>query len=155
MTFLQVLTLVLCAVLSRSVMSDFLWSHGLQPTRLLCPGDFPGKNTGVDCHALLQEIFPTQGWTHVLSLPALAGRFFTTSATWEAPEVLTLVGWYKAFIVPEPDYQLSVSFSDTSLLGCIGLAKMFTEVFDWPNTWVNQEGNLWLRHTYMATSTFV
>ena len=25
-------------------------------------GDSPGKNTGVDCHALLQGIFPTQGW---------------------------------------------------------------------------------------------
>ena len=24
-------------------------------------GDSPGKNTGVDCHALLQGIFPTQG----------------------------------------------------------------------------------------------
>ena len=24
-------------------------------------GDFPGKNTGVDCHAFLQGIFPTQG----------------------------------------------------------------------------------------------
>jgi len=24
-------------------------------------GDSPGKNTGVGCHALLQEIFPTQG----------------------------------------------------------------------------------------------
>ena len=27
--------------------------------RLLCPWDFPGKNTGVDCHFLLQGIFPT------------------------------------------------------------------------------------------------
>ena len=26
-----------------------------------CPWDFPGKNTGVGCHFLLQEIFPTQG----------------------------------------------------------------------------------------------
>ena len=25
-------------------------------------GDFPGKNTGVACHALLQGIFLTQGW---------------------------------------------------------------------------------------------
>ena len=25
-------------------------------------GDSPGKNTGVSCHALLQHIFPTQGW---------------------------------------------------------------------------------------------
>ena len=30
-------------------------------TRLLCPWDFPGKNTGVGCHALLQMIFQTQG----------------------------------------------------------------------------------------------
>ena len=29
--------------------------------RLLCPWDFPGKNTGVSCHFLLQGIFPTQG----------------------------------------------------------------------------------------------
>ena len=29
--------------------------------RLLCPWDFPGKNTGVGCCALLQGIFPTQG----------------------------------------------------------------------------------------------
>jgi len=27
----------------------------------LCPGDFPGKNTGVGCHFLLQGIFLTQG----------------------------------------------------------------------------------------------
>ena len=33
--------------------------HGLQPTILLCPWDFPGKNTGVICHFLLQGIFPT------------------------------------------------------------------------------------------------
>ena len=26
-----------------------------------CPWDFPGKNTGVGCHLLLQEIFLTQG----------------------------------------------------------------------------------------------
>ena len=32
---------------SRSVMSDFLWLHGLQPARLPCSWDFPGKNSGV------------------------------------------------------------------------------------------------------------
>ena len=31
------------------------------PTRLLCPWGFIGKNAGVGCHFLLQEIFPTQG----------------------------------------------------------------------------------------------
>ena len=35
--------------------------HGLQPARLLCPWDFPGKKAGVGCHFLLQGLFPTQG----------------------------------------------------------------------------------------------
>ena len=35
--------------------------QGLQPTRLLCPQDFPSQNTGVGCHFLLQGIFLTQG----------------------------------------------------------------------------------------------
>ena len=30
-------------------------------TRLVCPCDFPGKNTGMGCNFLLQGIFPTQG----------------------------------------------------------------------------------------------
>ena len=29
--------------------------HGLQPTRLLRPWDFPGKSTGVGCHCLLRS----------------------------------------------------------------------------------------------------
>ena len=44
-------------------------------------GDSSGKNTDVCCHALLQGIFPTPS----LMSPALAGRFFTTSTTLEAP----------------------------------------------------------------------
>ena len=39
---------VLCQV--TSVVSDSLRLHGLQPTRLLCPWDFPSKSTGVGCH---------------------------------------------------------------------------------------------------------
>ena len=38
---------------SRSVVSDSQRPHGLQPTRLLRPWDFPGKSTGVWCHCLL------------------------------------------------------------------------------------------------------
>ena len=34
-------------VLRCSVVSNSLRPHGLWPTRLLCPWDFPGKNTGV------------------------------------------------------------------------------------------------------------
>ena len=39
----------------RSVVSDLWRPHGLQPTRLLRPWDFPGKSTGVGCHCLLRE----------------------------------------------------------------------------------------------------
>ena len=35
-------------------MSDSVQPHRQQPTRLLCPWDSPGKNTGVGCHFLLQ-----------------------------------------------------------------------------------------------------
>ena len=35
-------------------MSDPQRPHGLQPTRLLRPWDFPGKSAGVGCHCLLQ-----------------------------------------------------------------------------------------------------
>ena len=35
-----------------SVMSDSLQPHGLWPTRLLCPCEFPGKNTGVGSQCL-------------------------------------------------------------------------------------------------------
>ena len=33
----------------------------MEPARLLCPLDSPGKNTQVGSHSLLQGIFPTQG----------------------------------------------------------------------------------------------
>ena len=35
-------------------MSDSVLTHRRQPTRLPCPWDSPGKNTGVGCHFLLQ-----------------------------------------------------------------------------------------------------
>ena len=44
-----------------SVLINTLQSHGLGPSRLLGPSNFPGKYTGVGCHFLLQGIFPTKG----------------------------------------------------------------------------------------------
>ena len=44
-----------CCCSVTSVMSNSLWPYGLQPTKLLCPRDFPGKNTIEGC----QGIFPT------------------------------------------------------------------------------------------------
>ena len=48
---------------------------------LLCPWDFPGKNTGLRCHFLLQEIFLTQGWNLGLLHWQMDSLHW---ATWEA-----------------------------------------------------------------------
>ena len=53
-----VAAMLLCAQLLMSC--PILRTMGLLPTRLLCPWDSPGKNTGVGCRALLQVIFLTQ-----------------------------------------------------------------------------------------------
>ena len=47
--------------LSLSHVSDSLRPQGLQPTRLLCPQNSLGKNTGVGSHSLLQRILPDSG----------------------------------------------------------------------------------------------
>ena len=85
-------------VLSHSVVSDSAWPHGLWPTRLLCPWDSPGKNTGVGCHALLQGIFPNQDQTQVSHS---AGGFFTIWATREALYHINNIIYLDAQIVQE------------------------------------------------------
>ena len=43
-----------CCCQVTSVVSDSVQPHRRKPTRLPCPWDSPGKNTGVGCHFLLQ-----------------------------------------------------------------------------------------------------
>ena len=65
-------------VLSHFWLFSTLWTV---PIRFLHPWDFPGKNTQVGCHFLLQGIFPTKGWTHVSCI----GRWILYHwATWES-----------------------------------------------------------------------
>ena len=71
--------------------------YGLLPARLLSPWDSPGKNTGVACHALLQGIFPTQGWNLYL-LQLRHGRWILYCwAHREAHNVIKIyIKWVKA-----------------------------------------------------------
>ena len=55
----QVVVVVVVYLLSRV---GLLQPCGPQHARLLCPWDFPGKNTGVSGHSLFQGIFLTVGW---------------------------------------------------------------------------------------------
>ena len=58
-----------CCCCVASVVSDSVQPRRWQPTRLPCPWDSPGKNTGVGCYFLLQGTFPTQGLNlHLLHL---------------------------------------------------------------------------------------
>ena len=57
---LYIVPLYVCMYV-HSIVLDPLQAQGLQLARLLCPWDFPDKNTGVGYHFLLQGIFPTQG----------------------------------------------------------------------------------------------
>ena len=70
-----------CESISHSFVFDFLETHGLQPTKLFCPWNSVGKNTGMGCHSLLKGIIPNQGLN-----PSLLHwrQIFTIWATREA-----------------------------------------------------------------------
>ena len=64
-------------------------SDSVQPSGLYLPGSsvlgiLQVRTLEWACHALLQGALLTQGLNPALMSPAVAGRFFTTSATWEA-----------------------------------------------------------------------
>ena len=62
MLYLHIWDVLKCYVCHAcSVVSDFLWVHGLYPARLLCPLYFSSKSTGMSCHFLFQNIFLIQG----------------------------------------------------------------------------------------------
>jgi len=74
-----------CACKVASVVPNSLQHCGPYPTRLLCPWDSPGKNTGMACHAPPPGDLPNLGIKPIsLMSPELAGGFFTTGVTWEA-----------------------------------------------------------------------
>ena len=60
---------------SHSILSDSWQPHGMQPTRLLCPWNSPGKNTGVGSHSLLQ---------------GMSSKFFHKMATSKTPAKVTV-----------------------------------------------------------------
>ena len=75
--FSHYLCFVWGSVLRGSVVSDSLPPHGPQPARLLCPWDFPGKDTAVGCHFLLQGIPWPRDRTWVSCVSCTEGEFFT------------------------------------------------------------------------------
>ena len=56
---IELLCVHVCVCYAKSSLT-VLQPYGLQPTKLLCSWDSPGKTIGVGCHSLLQGSFPTQ-----------------------------------------------------------------------------------------------
>ena len=56
---LKLASVFCCCLVAQSCLT--LATHRLQLARLLCPWNFPGKDTRVGCHFLFQEIFQIQG----------------------------------------------------------------------------------------------
>ena len=79
----KVVQLHTCACSVTSVMSKSLRPYW--PARLLCPWDSLGKNTGVDCPAFLQGVFPSQGLNPNLLCLQHCRQILHCWANWETP----------------------------------------------------------------------
>ena len=83
-------------------MSDSQRPHGLQPSRLLRPWDFPGKSPGVGCHCLLRTAIVTCSYLfdfgpfRIYLLNVLKLLFFLTFA-WSQNYLLSEVGFFCHF----------------------------------------------------------
>ena len=95
-----------CCLVSKSC-PTLLIPFGLYPARLFCLWDFPGKNTGVGCHFLLQEIFPTQRSNPPVS-PKLAGGFITIEPVGKPSLFHYLALFFFVVLILVSDYIYSV-----------------------------------------------
>ena len=109
------------------------------PPGSLVHGILQAKNTGVGCCALLQGVFPDPGVEHVsLMSPALAGGFFTTSASWEAPcrvSLCTIAERWKQPKVPSTDKCINKMWS-VRTMGYY-LALSIYEILIHSTVWMN------------------
>ena len=94
-------------------------------TRVLCPQDFPGKNTGVGCPSLLQGSSQPRDWTRIFCVSWIAGKFFTTGPP-EKPLLFLYVSIYQCSsvlprVVPIA-FPLQAGFEELSMSFCVTLS---------------------------------
>ena len=123
-------------------MSDSVRPHRRQLTRLPRPWDFPGKNTGVGCHFLLQcmevksesevtQSCPTLGWTATYQAPPPMG--FSRQEYWSG--------------LPLPYISKFRKFCNYLIFPLVGDLKRFNSV---KKLWKGE--NCWITHI-LAMST--
>ena len=97
--------------------------HRRQPTRLPCPWDSPGKNTGVGCHSLLQCMkvkvkllsrvrLCATPWTAAYQAPPSMG--FSRQECWSGVPLPSLLPFILRFLLClSPLHDLSYQYSDS------------------------------------------
>ena len=130
--------------------------------RLLCPWNFPGKNTGVGCHFLLHRIFPTQGSNLSLLCLLHCKQILYHCATWEASHFIKtllnnfltlnflaldspptkIFNWVSLHIIPTASIVLEIG-----IYLCIWIINSCVSINNTDNRGV--QGS----HTYLAIST--
>ena len=105
---------VVCAsacMLSSPGLADSVWPHGREPPPPPPPRpwDFPGRNTGVGCHLLLQGIFPTQ--VSETRISYTGRRMLDHWATWESMETaVTFIKYWAALGKLASQYKVPASW---------------------------------------------
>ena len=83
-------------------MSDSVRPHRRQPIRFPCPWDSPGKNTGVDCHFLLQCMKVKSESEVAQSCPTLATPWTAAHQappSWDFPGKSAGVGCHRRLLL--------------------------------------------------------
>ena len=107
-----------------SVMSNFLQPHGLS-ARLLCPWNFPGKNTGIGCHFLLRWIFQPRDQTHISCISCIGRQIFYDCTIWEACTFLYWILWFYF------ESQLYIRFTPVILVNIFLVPKHMKSHINW------------------------
>ena len=105
-TFQPVVVVIVDVLVAKS-RPTLLQTHGLQPPRLFCPWDFPGKNTGVGYHFLPQGIVPGQ-WSNPRLLHQQADSLPLSHQRSPSDHLRWLKFWQSSLIIHFFLYQCSV-----------------------------------------------
>ena len=103
-----------CCCYVALVESNPVRPHRPQPTRILCPWDSPGKNTGVGCHFLLQAIpllaiYPEKTMMERNTFtPIFIAALFTIDRTWKQPKCSLTDDWIKMSCIYTMEYYSAI-----------------------------------------------